>query len=103
MALALQEGGVTRPDIDGWLAAAFDTEPTDVRNMVIRHMLATGILTEDSGVIGLGRRGEREFGRRHFSDLIAAFSDTWLLTVLHSPRDLGVVHPASLARRSGKA
>lgn len=103
MALTLQEGGITRPEIDAWLADASDAVPPDVRQAVIRHMLAIEILTEDAGIIGLGRRGEREFGRRHFSDLVAAFSSPWLLDVHHGAMNLGSVHPASLARRSGES
>ncbi len=102
MALVLQEGGITRPGLDCWLADAAEAVPAEVRVMVIRHMLAEGILTEDAGIIGFGIRGEREFGRRHFNDLVAAFSSPWLLAVHHGASDLGSVHPASLARGPGE-
>jgi ATP-dependent Lhr-like helicase len=98
MALALQEGGVTRPDLIAWLGDAADSVPVEVRIAVLRHMFAMGILADDSGVIGLGARGEREFGRRHFSDLVAAFSTPLLLAIHHGALELGTVHPASLAR-----
>jgi ATP-dependent Lhr-like helicase len=102
MALSLQEGGVTRSDLDAWLADAAEAVPADVRDMVISHMIATDILTEDGGIIGFGIRGEREFGRRHFNDLVAAFSSPWLLAVRHGVLDLGSVHPASLVRGPGE-
>jgi ATP-dependent helicase Lhr and Lhr-like helicase len=102
MALTLQEGGVTRLDLDAWLADAAEAVPADVRDVVIRHMLAMDILTEDAGIIGLGIRGEREFGRRHFNDLVAAFSSPWLFAVHHGVLDLGSIHPASLARSPGE-
>lgn len=102
MALALQEGGITRPDLIAWLGDAADSVPVDVREAVLRHMFAMEILAEDSGVIGLGARGEREFGRRHFSDLVAAFSSPLLLAIHHGALELGTVHPASLARRPGE-
>jgi ATP-dependent helicase Lhr and Lhr-like helicase len=98
MALTLQEGGITRPELDAWLADAAEAVPADARDTVIRHMLTTNILSEDAGIIGFGTRGEREFGRRHFSDLVAAFSSPWLLTVRHGVLELGSVHPASIAR-----
>jgi ATP-dependent Lhr-like helicase len=98
MALTLQENGVTRSDIEAWLDDAAGAVPADVRDAVIRHMLATDILTEDAGIIGFGIRGEREFGRRHFNDLVAAFSAPWLLSVHHGALDIGSIHPASLAR-----
>lgn len=103
MALALQEGGITRPDVNVWLADAAACVPVEVRDAVIRHMLATGVLTEDAGLIGIGVKGEKEFGRRHFSDLVAAFSSPMILTVFHGHLELGSVHPASLARPPGDA
>jgi ATP-dependent Lhr-like helicase len=98
MALTLQEGGITRPDLNAWLADAAACVPIEVRDAVLRHMLAVAVLAEDAGVIGLGVKGEKEFGRRHFSDLVAAFSSPLILTVFHGPLELGSVHPASLAR-----
>jgi ATP-dependent Lhr-like helicase len=69
MALALQLGGLARSDLNPWLGAASMEIPEADRNAVLRHMLERGILAEDGGVLGLGERGEREFGRRHFADL----------------------------------
>ena len=103
MALTLQEGGITRPDLETWLADAAGCVPAEVRDAVLHHMLSVGVLTEDEGVIGLGVKGEREFGRRHFSDLVAAFSSPLILSVFHGPAELGSVHPASLARPTGDA
>jgi ATP-dependent helicase Lhr and Lhr-like helicase len=50
-------------------------------------------------VLGMGPVGERVFGRRHFIDVVAAFSSPMLLAVRHGRAELGSVHPASLARR----
>ena len=103
MALTLQEGGMTRRDLGAWLGNAIDCVPPDTRDAVLAHMMSTGILAEDAGVLGLGARGEREFGRRYFSDLVVAFSSPMVLTVRHGIVDLGTVQPASLARRPGDA
>jgi ATP-dependent Lhr-like helicase len=100
MALALQLHGVPRPDIGAWLGDVVDAVPEAGRSAIVTHMLGTGILAEDTGVLGLGANGETEFGRRHFSDLVAAFSEPLLLLVHHGSVDLGTVHPASLARAS---
>ena len=97
MALALQLGGVTRPDLERWLGDAIDAVAPEDRETVIDHMLSTGVLAEDGGILGMGVLGEREFGRRHFSDLVAAFSQPLLFVVSHGPIDLGAVHPSSLA------
>jgi ATP-dependent Lhr-like helicase len=99
MALALQLGGVPRPDVGAWLGDVVHAVPEPERAVIVNHMLTTGILAEDAGVLGLGRKGEEEFGRRHFSDLVAAFSEPLLLSVRHGPADLGTVHPASLVRK----
>jgi ATP-dependent Lhr-like helicase len=53
MALTLQEGGVTRPDLAAWLGDAAGSVPTEVRDAVLCHMLAAGVLAEDAGIIGL--------------------------------------------------
>lgn len=97
MALALQEGGITRPGISEWLAEMVEVVAPAERAAIIEHMLALGILAEDQGVLGLGPRGEKEFGRRHFADLVAAFSEPILLLVHHGVSSLGAIHPASLA------
>ncbi|MGB8843783.1 MAG: DEAD/DEAH box helicase, partial [Aliidongia sp.] len=47
MALVLQEGGMTRPDLDAWLGDSVAVVPVETRQMVLDHMLAMGILTED--------------------------------------------------------
>ena len=75
--------------------------PKAVRSAIINHMLATGVLADDAGVVRLGARGEQEFGRRHFSDIVSAFSRTppSLLCAMEQA-DLGTVHPASLVRRA---
>ncbi len=96
MALSLQLGGIPRPDISAWLGDIVNAVPEAERGAIIDHMLKTGILVEDAGVLGLGAKGEHEFGRRHFSDLVAAFSEPLLLSVRHGRADLGTVHPASL-------
>jgi ATP-dependent Lhr-like helicase len=94
MALALQLSGVARPDLDTWLGAVAAEVPEADRFAVVRHMLEVGILAEDGGVLGLGERGEREFGRRHFSDLVAAFTSPLMLTVRHGAAELGTVQAA---------
>ena len=97
MALALQLGGVARPDLNTWLGSVASEVPEADRIAVLRHMLKASVLAEDGGVLGLGERGEREFGRRHFGDLVAAFSSPLMLSVHYGATELGTVHPTSLA------
>jgi ATP-dependent helicase Lhr and Lhr-like helicase len=59
-------------------------------------MLTNGILVEDTGVVSLGIEAETKFGRRHFGELVAAFTTPLLLTVQYSGNELGTVGPSSL-------
>lgn len=101
MALVLQEQGLGRADIGRWLGEALDAVPIEERQAVLDHMLTQGILTEDGGILGLGPAGEREYGRRHFGDLVAAFSQPLLLLVRHGQQELGSVHPTSVVGGRG--
>jgi ATP-dependent Lhr-like helicase len=101
MALALQLGGVARPDLDAWLGDAAEEVPEADRVAAVQYMLKTGVLAEDGGILGLGERGEQEFGRRHFADLVASFTTPLMLAVFHGAAELGTVQPASLARHRG--
>ncbi len=96
MALVLQQGGVSLADIDPWLGTTFDTLGPGDRGVVLEHMLASGMLSSDSGILGLGPRAEKEFGRRHFGDLVVSFSSPLLLSVVSGRKSLGSVHPLAL-------
>jgi ATP-dependent Lhr-like helicase len=95
MALALQERGIARGDWLWWLGDVL-TGADRSQEEVITHMLATGVLVEDGGVLALGREGEAKFGRRHFQELVAAFTTPLLLTVRYGGTDLGSIDPLSL-------
>jgi ATP-dependent helicase Lhr and Lhr-like helicase len=102
MALVLQEGGIARTDLDSWLGSTFDALRPEDRTAVLAHMLSTEMLHEDCGILGLGRRAERTFGRRHFSELVVSFNSPMLLSVMYGPSELGAVHPLALtAPRDG--
>lgn len=62
-------------------------------------MLEQRILAQDGGVLGLGPAGEAAFGRRHFQDLVAAFTTPLLLAVRHGNVDLGSIDPLSIESR----
>lgn len=102
MALALQENGITIRDLSDWLGTTFETIPATDQAEIVNHMLATEMLHSDGGVIGLGARAEREFGRRHFGDLVVSFSSPMLLSVMRGRTELGSVHPLALASRNGE-
>lgn len=101
MALILQRGGVTRHDLDEWLGEAASAIPVSLQAAIVQHMIAADVLADDDGVLGLGVTAESEFGRRHFGELVAAFTTPLLMQVSHGMADLGTVHPTSLAARPG--
>jgi ATP-dependent helicase Lhr and Lhr-like helicase len=103
MALALQEGGIARGDWTWWLGDVLTAANHQIEEAVISHMLASGLLVEDGRVLGLGAQGEEKFGRRHFQDLMAAFTTPLLLNVRYGHSDIGSVGPSSLAAQRGSA
>jgi ATP-dependent Lhr-like helicase len=96
MALALQENGITIGDVGAFLGTTFDVLSLKERKDIVDHMLCTDILNEDGGVLGVGARAEREFGRRHFGDLVVSFSSPMLLSVMAGQVELGAVHPLAV-------
>ncbi len=50
----------------------------------------------------MGPRGEREFGRRNFMDVMSLFLTEPLLTVRWGQRELGTIDPSSLLVRDGR-
>lgn len=97
LALVLQEGGTTRVDAWAWLQAlaeraAIGREGLDA---LLDHLLATGVLFDDGGVVGLGPEGERRYGRKNFLELFSVFLSPPLFSVFHGPTALGQVHEDS--------
>jgi ATP-dependent Lhr-like helicase len=103
MALALQRRGITRedwvPHLSTFLSASGAT--VDDGLAILDQMLHERLLTEDSGVIWFGERGEQEFGRRHFMELLAVFASEPLLQVLHGRESVGSVDRLSLTSNGG--
>ena len=96
MALILQEGGLPECDVEPSLAAAFGSVNEDDTAAILSHMLASGILAGDGGILGIGPAGEKMFGRRNFLELVATFTTPAMITVMHGRQELGQVDPISL-------
>jgi ATP-dependent helicase Lhr and Lhr-like helicase len=100
MALALQYGGIGQDDWRNELrgVSAFrDMDERDLASM-ISHMLTTGILRDEQGILWLGETGEAEYGYRHFMELFTAFISEPLIAVRHGDRHIGNVHHTTFAR-----
>ncbi|HEY1068451.1 MAG TPA: helicase-related protein, partial [Pirellulales bacterium] len=92
-ALILQHRGVGKRD---WLdslgsVAAFQAVPRARIDSIVEHMLAADLLWEDGGMLGIGRAGERLYGRRNFMELMSVFLSPPQFKVLHGRQELGQV------------
>lgn len=99
MAQALQREGVTRADWMAGLESFLSTSGLSVDDggAVIDHMSATDVLLEEEGVLWFGRRGEDEFGRQNFMDLLSVFATEELFEVRHGRQQVGFVHRLTFA------
>lgn len=103
MGLARQESGVGRRAWRDWIGGflSFAEIGEEYVEQIISHMLETGILWDDEGVLWFGRRGEEEFGRRNFMDILSMIASEPLFAVKHGRSDLGYVHQLSFATGQG--
>ena len=100
MALALQYQGIGDSDWRNELSgvSAFRTMDEQDLSSMVTHMLTTGILHEDQGILWLGEAGEAQYGYRHFMELFTAFISEPLVAVRHGDRHVGNVHHTTFAR-----
>ena len=105
MALALQEGGITRADWPGWIerVPAFASISSNECDAVIDWMVDQGTFFDENGILWFGPEGERAFGRRNFMELLSVFTAPPLFRILHGRRELGSVDETSfLAKGPGE-
>ncbi len=65
---------------------------------IVDHLVETGMLVDDNGMLSVGPHGERSYGYRHFVDLTSMFTSPPLFTVRHGRHDLGLLDPTALRR-----
>jgi len=104
LALILQQGGIGRRAWHEWTAAVLAAARIDaaIAAAILDHMLAAGILFEDSGILGVGPEGERLFGAKNYMALLSIFDSPPVFTVFWGPKDIGCVHPISFRRNNGE-
>ena len=94
LALALQEGRFgTETWRDWWGGLALMEDAP----LVLKFLRENDFLVEDSGMLFIGPRAEKEFGRRYFMDLLTSFIADLELKVIAARREIGSVSPLSLA------
>jgi ATP-dependent helicase Lhr and Lhr-like helicase len=97
MAIIRQDGGASRNFDDSTVMRATG-EPTEITHQLITHMLESDLLSEDSGILGLGPGAERLYGAKHFMSLASVFDTPLLCQVISGADNLGSVHPLSFAK-----
>lgn len=102
IALILQEKGIGRTTWRDWIGSmpGFAALPADDVEAVIRWMVEQAILWDDSGILGMGEAGEREYGWRNYMEVMSVFLTPPLFQVLHGRRELGLVDSSSFIPRS---
>jgi len=100
--LILQEQGIGRTAWRDWVGrmpgfAAM--APEDVER-TIGWMLQQQILWQDDGILGIGERGEQEYGWRNYMEVMSVFLTPPLVRVLHGRRELGLVDRMSFMPRA---
>ena len=93
MALVLQEGGISRHRLLPWVHAAYPfSSVADERFQELADtMVAKDILYEADGLLSLGAKGERLYGRKNFFELYAVFTAPPVMRVVHGREDVGYV------------
>lgn len=99
MALTLQEPGQATDSWKGWLGEpnVFGSDVKDKADELMAYMLDNNILFVDEGHLSMGDRGEETFGRRHFMDLMSAFTSEPVFHVRAGRSEIGLVPDAALA------
>jgi ATP-dependent helicase Lhr and Lhr-like helicase len=102
LATVLQEGarGISRSTLRERLASFLETAGLSSAAFggLVWHLLNTGILAHDDGVLGIGTHGERAYGARHFLEVFSVFQLPPLMPVIHGVSEIGQVHDSTFRR-----
>ncbi len=101
MALVLQERGIGRRTFVEWLAdvPAFGAMPNEQVDALVDHLIRTGTLFEDAGILSFGPEGEAEYGRKNFLEILSVFTSPPLFRVLSGQKELGNVHESTFYKK----
>ncbi len=93
MALGLQEGGVSRHRVFDWVREAYPFGGIGEGELarLVETMVSREILYEADGLLSLGTRGEKLYGRKNFFELYAVFASPPVLRVHHGRDEVGFV------------
>jgi len=96
LALVLEHRALPRVELAFQVMQAFPELERNKLQDLLRHLETSDILSHREGLLHVGLKGERRFGRRHFSELTSVFLSSPDVTVLHGRSEIGYVAPAVL-------
>ena len=101
LALCLQERGLGRNAWRRWLLRLppFGQSPPGQLDEIIDHMIRAEYLSDDGGILFVGREGEARFGFQNFLDLFSIFMRTPEFEVFSGREHLGSVDRGTFAQR----
>lgn len=100
LALALQESAFGASDWSRWWG---DLPLMADGAEVLTYLREQEFLVEDQGLLMIGPRAEKEFGKRHFMDLLSTFVADLELRVVAGIREIGFVSPLAIPAAKDRA
>jgi ATP-dependent helicase Lhr and Lhr-like helicase len=99
LALTLQENSFIAGDIQKWIGKmpGFAVIGSEDKRSVVTYMRDQSLLHDDSGILGIGRAGERSFGAKNFMELFSVFTTPPMVKVLWGKQEIGEVHELTFA------
>lgn len=92
----LERGECPLNEVVALLTRCFPELPPDGIRLLVDHMIQEVYLDSAEGLLRIGPRTEREFGRGHYRDLLASFSGAQLLTGRCGSAEVGCIDPTVL-------
>lgn len=99
LAYVIQQGRVGRnlwQEVIGRLPVYAEAIESGDAERIVEHLLDTGMLVEDAGMLSVGPEGERSYGFRHYMELTSVFTSPPTFVVRHGANELGYLDPSSL-------
>lgn len=101
MALVLQERGIGKSTWFEWVGCvpAFAAMLPEQIDEIVDHLIRTGVLWSDNGILSFAQAGEEEYGRKNFMELLSVFTSPPLFRVISGQKELGSVHESTFYKR----
>ena len=96
LAATLERGEWPLNELISLLTRCFPELPQEGFKALVNHMIEQAYLDFAEGLVRIGPRTEREFGRGHYRDLLASFSGAQLLTGRCGSAEIGYIDPSVL-------